>query len=596
MNWYRKAAEQGDADAQNSLAMCYYMGQGVAKDAAEAVKWYRKAAEQNSAIAQCSLGYAYQNGEGVSKDPSEAMKWYRKAAEQGLAEAQYNLGVYYDNGAGVTKDEAEAVNWYRKAAEQGDAVAQGSLAMCYYRGQGVTKDDVEAMKWFLLAAAQGDKQSSEQLAKAEKEMTSGQIAEARRRADDFKSIKEGFQTSIVSNAPSAIEELRAQAEQDDPGAQFRLGKAYYTGEGVSKNLVEGIKWYRKAAELGDADAQHALGTAYATGIGVKENLVEAANWFLKAEKRRSSLRPPPTAPPTSMVSNSPSTIEEIRAQAEKGDMGSQFKLGRMYAGGTGVGKDDVEAAKWYRKAAELGHHEAQSWLGTCYANGEGVEKDYSAAYMWLHIASENGIDKAKSNLAVVEAQMTSDQITEARRRADDFNRQHGGVQNSGQSPGTVHTTATPTMNPVEALQHLPTDRRLNSGSILVDNLQGLGGKGKLTLDNGLAEDAFVKMINGEKLVASFYVRGGERFTFDHAPDGFYKIIYCTGFGWNEGRRDFARGRHAVRYDKVLNYTTTRRTEGNTIITSTGVITLTMHKTPDGNTQTSDIPLEEFDRY
>ena len=154
----------------------------------------------------------------------------------------------------------------------------------------------------------------------------------------------------------------------------------------------------------------------------------------------------------------------------------------------------------------------------------------------------------------------------------------------------------PTVKADEMQRHLPTDRRLNSGSILVDNLQGLGGKGKLTLDNGLAEDAFVKMINGEKLVASFYVRGGERFTFDHAPDGFYKIIYCTGFGWNDGRRDFARGRHAVRYDKVLNYTTTLRTEGNTIITSIDVMTLTLHKTPYGNTQTSDIPLEEFDRY
>ena len=41
---YRKAAEQGDASAQSSLALMYVYGHGVAKDGAEAVKWYRKAA------------------------------------------------------------------------------------------------------------------------------------------------------------------------------------------------------------------------------------------------------------------------------------------------------------------------------------------------------------------------------------------------------------------------------------------------------------------------------------------------------------------------------------------------------------------------
>jgi hypothetical protein len=44
--WYRKAAEQGDADAQFSLASCYLAGQGVAKNSQEAAKWLRAAAIQ----------------------------------------------------------------------------------------------------------------------------------------------------------------------------------------------------------------------------------------------------------------------------------------------------------------------------------------------------------------------------------------------------------------------------------------------------------------------------------------------------------------------------------------------------------------------
>jgi TPR repeat protein len=55
------------------------------------VKWYRKAAEQGDAFAQNNLGYMYQYGYGVTKDYAEAVKWYRKAAEQGDADAKANL-------------------------------------------------------------------------------------------------------------------------------------------------------------------------------------------------------------------------------------------------------------------------------------------------------------------------------------------------------------------------------------------------------------------------------------------------------------------------------------------------------------------------
>ena len=47
----------------------------MAKDHVEAVKWYRKAAEQNVAVAQNNLGDCYYNGEGVAKDWVEAYQW-----------------------------------------------------------------------------------------------------------------------------------------------------------------------------------------------------------------------------------------------------------------------------------------------------------------------------------------------------------------------------------------------------------------------------------------------------------------------------------------------------------------------------------------
>ena len=127
VEWFRKAAEQGNDVAQVYLAMCYQRGQGVIKDFAEAVKWCRKAAEQGHAYAQCELGYCYFNGVGVAKNLSEAFSWFRKSALQGYAVAQSNLGVCYEHGYGVAKNKSEAIIWYRKAAEQGYSYAKAKL-------------------------------------------------------------------------------------------------------------------------------------------------------------------------------------------------------------------------------------------------------------------------------------------------------------------------------------------------------------------------------------------------------------------------------------------------------------------------------------
>ena len=200
MKWYRKAAEQNYALAQNSLGVCYEQGEGVQKDPVEAVKWYRKAAEQNLAPAQFNLGVCYaqrvpmnekENLLGVAEDPDaralEAVKWYRKAAEQNLAPAQCNLGLCYERGEGVKSDLVEAVKWYRKAAEQNFAAAQYDLGMCYQYGKGVAEDSVEAYTWLLLAARQGDEDAKNYMTWMEsKQLKPEQVAQGQKRAGEFK--------------------------------------------------------------------------------------------------------------------------------------------------------------------------------------------------------------------------------------------------------------------------------------------------------------------------------------------------------------------------------------------------------------------------
>ena len=58
----------------------YYNGQGVPQDYAQAVNWYRKAADQGDANAQRNLGNMYEDGRGVPRDYIQAHMWRNLAA------------------------------------------------------------------------------------------------------------------------------------------------------------------------------------------------------------------------------------------------------------------------------------------------------------------------------------------------------------------------------------------------------------------------------------------------------------------------------------------------------------------------------------
>ena len=186
VEWYQKAAVQGIAGAQSMLGMMYYFGAGVPKDVTKSVEWYQKAAAQGDAYAQSNLGLMYADGEGVPKDAAKAVEWYQKAAAQGHAEAQFRLGMMYGRGEGVPKDAAKAVEWFLKAAAQGDADAQSWLGGMYFYGEGVPKDMVHAYAWSNLAAAQGNNRGKKMRDWAESQLTPAQRAEGQRLASSWK--------------------------------------------------------------------------------------------------------------------------------------------------------------------------------------------------------------------------------------------------------------------------------------------------------------------------------------------------------------------------------------------------------------------------
>ena len=141
-------AKAGDMSAQFHLANAYDSGRGAPRDGKEAMRWYAAAAEQGDAEAQNSVGSGLQ----AEKRYSEALVWYEKASLQNHALATNNLAYLHDLGLGVAQDRQKAFHLYSQAANLGWAEAMWNLSNMYGAGQlGQSPDLLSACTWVFRA-------------------------------------------------------------------------------------------------------------------------------------------------------------------------------------------------------------------------------------------------------------------------------------------------------------------------------------------------------------------------------------------------------------------------------------------------------------
>ena len=122
-----------------------------------------------------------------------------------------------------------------------------------------------------------------------------------------------------------FEDYKVLAEGGDAQSQWILGRYYFSGEDVPKNLALSSYWFRKSAEKNHTEACYDLGIHYMGGVGVETNYLNAAFWLQKA-----------------IFSANPYTSGS-----------AQIALGDMYSrGGFGLQQDRFEAYAWYAIAAK----------------------------------------------------------------------------------------------------------------------------------------------------------------------------------------------------------------------------------------------------
>jgi len=117
----RLSAEQGFSAAQYNMGVILEtgcLGGKVADDEEEkqAFEWYRKAANQGCAEAMTAVGWCLYKGIGVESNLSDALSWLKDAATQGDMRGQLLLAEIY------AKDERcenrdEALYWFCQLAQ-----------------------------------------------------------------------------------------------------------------------------------------------------------------------------------------------------------------------------------------------------------------------------------------------------------------------------------------------------------------------------------------------------------------------------------------------------------------------------------------------
>ena len=89
----------------------------IVKNEKKAIEWFLKAAEQGNAVAQSKLGIVYFYGtNGVKRNENKGREWYLKAAEQGHTNAQFNLALSYED---IPMYRKRYRHWLERAAGQG---------------------------------------------------------------------------------------------------------------------------------------------------------------------------------------------------------------------------------------------------------------------------------------------------------------------------------------------------------------------------------------------------------------------------------------------------------------------------------------------
>ncbi len=234
---------------------------------------------------------------------------------------------------------------------------------------------------------------------------------------------DGWEAYHRGEFETALKHWLVLGEEGDAVAQYNVGVMYDEGTGVARNTERAADWWHRAAVQGHPLAQHNL-ALFLIERAQEADLELAAHRLQQAAS--AGFAPSQYSLGKLFAAGLGVERDDERAFAlflqsgRAGFVKAQYSLGKLYRDGLGVEADAGESVSWFSQAAHQGYAKAQEKLATRYAEGEGVEKDLVEALKWATLAAREGHPAAQQRRRELLTVMTKDDILEAERRSDAF--------------------------------------------------------------------------------------------------------------------------------------------------------------------------------
>ena len=417
------AAEQGHLEAAMLLAR-------YPRSTEDKLRWLTVAAEGGFAEAQYEL-YRLMIKKGMKEYKSRsAMDWLFSAVDGGFADAQYDLGrlqIFGKPEWGIGKDSKKARQWWQKAANSGHGKAMKELAWRYAQAADGFPWDSKGAIALYEKIAEGYRKGFYGLPLNQK-----MALHFKKQAEEIRTLE----VRIAEGDPDALETIGRQllrsgsanmkgltflekaASKGDVGIQHELGAIYLFGRyGITKDFEKGRKWWAPALEQKHVETMEYVALAYQNGrfgypvdllksktlverlveayrngrYGVDHDVGKERYWAgqLKHLERLFEL-----------AGGSYLPLDNLRRQAEAGDLKAQYQLGRqMHV--TGSAAERQKGLRWIYRSADGGYAEAQYRIVTYYENKMHIMRDNPArGVAFLQSAAEQKHLRAMGTLAL----------------------------------------------------------------------------------------------------------------------------------------------------------------------------------------------------
>ncbi len=231
-----------DAASLNKLGIQHIQGTSLPYDPVKAADYFRQAAELGDARAQYNLTMLYRIGRHIPK--AEAQKWARSSAELGDTDGQYMHGMFL-----MAHSPPEAFKWLRQSAEKGNADAQFEIGMMYLRGMCVTRSILDAQTWLAKATkARSIKAVETGFQLRLDEPTAIRLLGEANNGSTVAAFRLAKMLWLAMQFEDSIAWLEKAAAMGSPEAMQRLSDLHKEGLAVEKNADLANKWLVAAIE------------------------------------------------------------------------------------------------------------------------------------------------------------------------------------------------------------------------------------------------------------------------------------------------------------------------------------------------------------